>query len=164
MPTPAKPQKRPRTDHQHRIMLIKMGQAQLMWDDAQYRAQLYALTGKSSCTEMHAAEHAKVIEHLQASGAQLKWDKRRQQKITAERAPLIAKIRILLMHLGCAPDSYADGIAKRMYRVDRYEWLDPKQLIGIITALSKRVQALRDKANAATAATPVLSPLPRGEG
>lgn len=142
MPKP----KRPRSDRDHRIMLIKMGQAQIGWTDAVYRDTLFSLTGKRSATEMNDAEHARVIEHMLASGAQLRWNKRAHMKLAEEKKPLVAKIRVLLLHLGNRSDSYADALAKRMYRIDRFEWLDVRQLIGVVTALSKELARLRARA------------------
>jgi phage gp16-like protein len=142
MPKP----KRPRSDRDHRVMLIKMGQKQLGLADDAYRDMLFALTGKRSSTEMHDAEHARVLDHLINSGARLKWNRRAHMKIAEEKKPLVGKIRILLLHLGNRSDGYADALAKRMYRVDRFEWCDVRQLIGIVTALSKELARLRAKA------------------
>lgn len=141
MPKP----KRPRSDRDHRVMLIKMGQKQLGLADDAYRDMLFALTGKRSSTEMHDAEHARVLDHLINSGARLNWNRRAHMKIAEEKKPLVSKIRMLLLHLGNRSDGYADALAKRMWRVDRCEWCEPRQLIGIVTALSKELARLRAK-------------------
>ncbi len=146
--TPRKPAKRPQvkrkgSDRDHRIMLIKMGMQQLIWTDAQYRDTLQSLTNKRSATEMNDAEHGRVIEHMLACGAQLKWNKRQHAKIAGEKEPLVKKIRMLLIHLGNRTDGYADALAKRMYKVDRFEWCDVRGLIGIVTALSKELDRIR---------------------
>jgi phage gp16-like protein len=36
---------------------------------------------------------------------------------------------------GAKPDGYADGMAKRMFDVDRFEWLKPDQLHKLIQSL-----------------------------
>jgi hypothetical protein len=41
------------------------------------------------------------------------------------------------------PDAYADGIAKRMYKVDRFEWCDKRQLLGVLTALKVKLAKVR---------------------
>lgn len=123
--------------------MIHIGKAQLGLDDAGYRDMLFALTGKRSASEIGDAGRSKVLEHMVASGAKLNWNKRWAQKLTDEKAPLVKKIRALLLHLGNYTDSYADGIARRMYKVDRFEWLQPRQLIGIVTALSKQLDKVR---------------------
>ena len=138
--------RKPITDRAHHIRLIKMGQQQIGWDDATYRAQLESLTGKRSATEMSDAEHSKVIEHLQAHGAMLKWSKRRATQVTDAKKPQISLIRVLLTQLGNYGDNYADSISRRMFKVDRYEWLDSKRLTAIITALNVQLAKVRARA------------------
>lgn len=123
--------------------MIHIGKAQLGLDDAGYRDMLFALTGKRSASEIGDAGRNKVLEHMVASGAKLNWNKRWAQKLTDDKAPLVKKIRALLLHLGNLSDSYADGISRRMYKVDRFEWLQPRQLIGIVTALTKQLDKVR---------------------
>lgn len=141
MPKPIKP--KILTARSRELALIHMAKAQLGMDEATYRDMLFALTGKRSASEIGDAGRSKVLEHLVASGARLNWSKRWAQQLTDDKAPLVKKIRALLLHLGNLSDSYADGICRRMYKVDRFEWLQPRQLIGIVTALSKRLEKLR---------------------
>lgn len=139
-PSAPKPAKSQRT---REIALIKIAQAQLQLDDAAYRAMLHALTGQSSARDLGDAGRARVLEHLIASGARITWSRRRAARLSDDRAPLVRKVRALLLSLGNAPDAYADALAQRMYRIDRFEWCDPEQLRGIVTALSRRLEKLR---------------------
>ncbi len=123
--------------------MIHIGKQQLGLDDAGYRDMLFALTGKRSAAEIGDAGRSKVLEHMVASGAKLNWNKRWAKKLADEKQPLVGKIRALLLHLGNLSDSYADGISRRMYKVDRFEWLAPRQLIGIVTALTKQLDKVR---------------------
>ena len=138
---PAKPKLT--TPRSKELGLIHMGKAQLGMDEPTYRDMLFALTGKRSASEIGDAGRNKVLEHLVASGARLNWNKRWAQKLTDDKAPLVKKIRALLLHLGNLSDGYADGISRRMYKCDRFEWLSPHQLIGIVTALSKQLEKVR---------------------
>ena len=81
------PKRKPISDRAYHIRLIKMGQQQIGWDDATYRAQLESVTGKRSCTEMTDAEHGKVIEHLQAHGAVLKLASAAPRKAATPKSP-----------------------------------------------------------------------------
>lgn len=127
----------------HEIKLIHIGKSKLSMDDATYRTMLQAQTGKSSSAELDDAGRAQVLMHLIASGAKLHWSRRSAVQAAEAKAPLIKKVRALLIQLGNYTDSYADGIAKRMYKVDRFEWLDPRQLMGIVTALTKQLDKVR---------------------
>lgn len=51
------------------------------------------------------------------------------------RRPLLRKLMALLLD-GGKTWAYADGIARKMYGVDRVEWCDPHQLHGVVQALS----------------------------
>ena len=53
---------------------------------------------------------------------------------------------MLLTQLGNYGDNYADGIARRMFKVDRYEWLDSKRLTAVITALNVQLAKVRARA------------------
>jgi phage gp16-like protein len=139
MPKPTKPP----SARTRELALIHMGKAQLGMDEPTYRDMLNALTGKRSAREIGDAGRAKVLEHMLNSGAKLNWNKRWAQKLTDEKQPLVSKIRMLLLRLGNLSDSYADGISRRMYKVDRFEWLQPRQLIGIVTALTKQLDKVR---------------------
>ncbi len=139
--------KKPLTQRQRRIQLIHIGAPQIGLDpranEAAYRDMLEKITKKRSTTDMNDGELDNVIEYLIANGATIRWDKRQSQSIAAYKKPIVAKIRVQLICLGNLPDNYADGIAKRMYRVDRFEWLDVKQLRGILTALNVKLEKAR---------------------
>lgn len=147
---PAAKSKRPLTFRERRIQLIHIGAPQAGFDprkdDAAYRDMLERLTSKRSAKDMNDAEHDRVIEYLIANGATIRFDKRQSQAVAAYKAPLVSKIRLQLIYLGNLPDSYADGIAKKMYRVDRFEWCDVTQLRGVLTALIKKLEKSRAQA------------------
>jgi hypothetical protein len=143
MPAP----KKKLSARQRRIQLIHIGAAQIGKDrrtnEAGYRNMLFAVTSLDSTTKMDDGQHDRVIEHLIASGANIRWDIRQSQSVAAYKKPLIGEIRKTLLHLGNVPDAYADGIAKRMYRLDRFEWCDKGQLLGVLTALKVKLAKVR---------------------
>ena len=131
------------TQRSRELALIHIGQQQLGMDDATYRDMLFALTGKRSAAEIGDRGRAQVLEHMMASGARLKWNRRAAVAQGDAKDPLIRKVRALLLSLGNYGDQYADGIARRMYKVDRFEWCNPQQLRGIVAALSKQLDKVR---------------------
>jgi phage gp16-like protein len=56
----------------------------------------------------------------------------------------LGKIKALLTVMKL-PDSYADGIARQMWGVDRVEWCRPDQLKGVIAALVRRQKKVRSE-------------------
>uniref|UniRef100_UPI000B0306D7 phage protein GemA/Gp16 family protein n=1 Tax=Pseudomonas sp. GTC 16482 TaxID=1661693 RepID=UPI000B0306D7 len=61
---------------------------------------------------------------------------RGKPKPAADKAKLVGKIEAQLAEAG-RPWEYGDGLAKRLYKVERLEWLDAKQLSGVVAALAK---------------------------
>jgi len=116
------------------IQLIHIAKAQLGLDDDTYRAMLKAVSGENvrSSTQLTATGLAKVLQHLQKQGFRIQ---RRARPATGKQK-LIKKIRAQLISLGNLPDSYADGIAKHMFNVERYHWLNNDQLHRLIAALA----------------------------
>ena len=116
------------------IAAIHAAKRDLGMDEETYRAMLRQLTGFESSAALDAVKRRKVLDHLKAKG--WKGSKRRAAP-AKDKAPMISKIRALLINHpdGAKPDAYADGIAKRMFSVERLEWCDAEQLYKIIQAL-----------------------------
>lgn len=120
------------------IQLIHVGKQQLGMDDETYRAMLWAVARVKSSTELDFAGRKKVLDHLKASGFKVVSSRagtRARPAPTPDKVPMVAKIRALLIALDNKPDAYADGMSKRMFGVDRFEWCDGAQLGKIIAAL-----------------------------
>lgn len=125
------------------IAMIKVGQKQLGLDDATYRDMLELVTGKRSAADLDWAGRKKVLDHLKDKGF-----KSKSRPAPADRkALLVSKIQAQLTSFNPQrSDFYADGIAKRMFGVERYTWCDTDQLGKIVAALAyqqKRDEALR---------------------
>lgn len=105
-----------------------------------YQLMLKNLTGKTSTGKMNAAEHQKVIKHLEHKGFKVTPKKRigktHGTPHTIDSQPQIKKIEALLAEAG-RPWAYAVGMAKRMYQKERLEFCNGEQLRGIIAALMK---------------------------
>lgn len=118
------------------IQLIHIAKQQLAMDDDTYRDMLWSLARVKSSTELDWAGRKKVLDHLKASGF----------KVTArpsparDKAALVGKIRALLIKLDNKPDSYADGMARHMFKVERFDWCKPEQLGKIVAALTYQLQ------------------------
>lgn len=69
----------------------------------------------------------------------LKGFRGRPRNIEVKQREELKKVEALLADAGL-PWSYAEGLARRMYKRERLEFCDPGQLAGIITALHKAAQ------------------------
>jgi len=121
---------------------IHVAKAQLGLDDDTYRAMLWTVARVKSAADLDWAGRKKVLDHLK--------DKRFKSKSrpapAASKAGLVSKIRAQLIALANKPDAYADGMARHMFKVERFEWCDPAQLGKIIAALGyqqKRAEAAK---------------------
>lgn len=114
--------------------LIHAGKKALAMDDDTYRALLEKLTGKRSAADLDWKQRKAVIDHLRASGYQ---PATRRTAPEGPKGRLISKIKAQLMSFHPARgDEYADAIARRMFKVERYTWCTPEQLSKIIAALA----------------------------
>ena len=112
-----------------------------------YRDMLEGVTGKRSGADLSVKELVAVIAELRAKGWQPKSTPRygRKPKVRGAAKPQLAKVEALLADNG-RPWAYAEGIAKRMYGVEKLEWCDETQISGVMVALVKDARRRKGKA------------------
>ncbi|PLP96027.1 regulatory protein GemA [Pseudomonas sp. FFUP_PS_473] len=113
---------------------IHIAKKDLGMDDDSYRAMLVRIAGKTSAKDLSPLQTANVLRELERLGWQPKRG-RAKPKPAADRAKLVSKIEAQLADAG-RPWAYGDGIAKRLYKVEKVEWLNPEQLRGVVAALA----------------------------
>lgn len=118
------------------IAKIHIGKNQLGLDDETYRSLLANATGKTSCTEMSDGELHQVLNVMVQKGFKSSssfWGNRPSP--SEDKKIYLAKITALLIKHNL-PKKYADGIAKRSFKVDFIHWLRPWQLKKVVQMLS----------------------------
>lgn len=116
---------------------IHIAKSDLGLDDDTYRALLKDVAGVDSAAKLNAKQRTAVLERFKTKGWVNKKQNRGKSPSTAiPKEPLMSKIGALLADMKL-PWSYANGIAKQMYKVSRVDWCNQNQLRGIITALVK---------------------------
>ena len=114
---------------------IHIAKKDLGIDDDTYRVLLMRVTGAHSAKGLKPAQMAAVLSEFERMGWKPKKNPGRvAPKASPEREKLVKKIGAFLTTAGRSW-AYADGMAKRMYKVERTEWLNPKQLQGVVAAL-----------------------------
>lgn len=126
-----------------------LARKRLRLDDDTYRQLLQRVAGVRSAADLDAKGRAQVLDELR----RLTGEGARQMR-TAAHAPgepvrvaeatqaMVAKVGALLAELGKSWN-YAHGTAKRMFKVQRVEWLRPDQLHKLVAAL--QISANRGK-------------------
>jgi phage gp16-like protein len=71
-----------------------------------------------------------------------------QPRTTRVTEAMLSKINALLLDMGL-PWDYAHGIGKRMWNVERLDWLRQDQLKGVMVALLKKQKKRNDEAREA---------------
>lgn len=115
------------------LAIIHMAKAQLGLDEETYRQKLHGLFGKDSAGKLTADERRQLIDSFKRAGFKVQ---RREQSAAKHKLPLISKIDALLYDLGLKRN-YADGIAKQMFKVNKFVWCDIDQLRSVVVALTK---------------------------
>lgn len=131
---PAKPD--PRNRDLGRIHILKKD---LGLNDDQYRVLLWTIARVDSSKDLDSYGRRQVIEHLEAHAKRAGLTRRPARQTAApDKAPMVAKIRALLINApgGARDDAYADAMAARMFRVERFTWCSHDELHRLIAALS----------------------------
>jgi phage gp16-like protein len=117
---------------------IHIAKKELALDDDTYREMLKAATNKTSCKDMHISDLFKVVEHLKQRGYTSKKSGfgKRPNPAKGNKA-LMGKVEALLadnkLHW-----NYAHAMAKRMFGVEKADWLEADQLWRLVAALQKQ--------------------------
>ncbi|KZE34162.1 gp16 family protein [Crenobacter luteus] len=116
---------------------IHIAKKELGLDDATYRAMLQSVAGVSSSKDLSDAGVTRVLAHLQRCG----WKPKAAAKVGKKpsvgrgRQALVGKVEALLAEAK-RPWCYAEAMAKRMFGVEKVDWLEPEQLVKLVAALS----------------------------
>lgn len=134
---------------------IHIAKKQLGLDEETYRAMLRTIGRVESSANLGDHGRKAVLEHLKSRGfvAKKPMQKRTNaawdwvNKAAPERQAMLRKIAVMLMQAE-RPKSYADAIAKQMFKVERIEFCAPDQLRRVVSALvfdQRRKEAFSDR-------------------
>ena len=110
-----------------------------------------ARSTKICCSQQHvsAAQRAldeagrlRTLDHLTALTSGQSSARQIRPRPSADRESMVRKIRALARAMNL-PDRYLDGMSKKMFHVERYEWCNPDQLHRLVAALEyhrRRIQ------------------------
>lgn len=115
---------------------IHIGKNQLGLDEDTYRQLLLNTTGKNSCAAMTEDELHKVLGEMMKKGFKVRssfWGNRAVPR--DDKKIYLAKITALLAKHGLTKE-YADGIAKKAFKVTFVHWLQPWQLKKVVQMLA----------------------------
>lgn len=130
-------------NHRNReLAIIHIAKQQLNMDDESYRAMLWACGRVKSSKDLDYPGRVRVIDHLKKCGFQVDQTKGkaahpgRPHNMNSEaRGPQLSKVEALLTDAG-REWAYADGMARRMFKVERVALCHEGQLQKIIAALT----------------------------
>lgn len=119
---------------------IQIARRQLGMDDDTYRAMLMRTVGATTSKGLTPRQIGRVLAELERLGFQPTSPRkapagRQTAEPAPERAALIGKINAQLAEAE-RTIAYADGMAQRMFQVERVEWCDPDQLRRLVAALA----------------------------
>lgn len=117
---------------------IHIAKKDLGLDDETYRALLVRVAGVRSAKDLTPRQTGAVLAEFTRLGwapALAKKHGRKAPKPAPDREKLVGKIEAFLAEAKRSW-AYADGMALRMFKVERVEWLDPGQLQKLVAALT----------------------------
>ncbi|WP_236213689.1 gp16 family protein [Metapseudomonas otitidis] len=125
--------------------MVQIARRQLGMDDDTYRAMLMRTVGATTSKGLTPRQIGRVLAELERLGFKSTSPKkapakgRQTAEPAPERAALIGKINAQLAEAE-RTIAYADGMARRMFQVERVEWCDPDQLRRLVAALAYDAQ------------------------
>lgn len=118
---------------------IHIAAKELGMDDEAYRAMLWTVARVKTAKDLDAGGRTRVLEHLKACGFKGKRGRPHagapHNLGSEERGGQLSKIEAMLTAAG-REWAYADGMAKRMFSVDRVAFCNGEQLQKLIAALT----------------------------
>jgi phage gp16-like protein len=125
------------TDKRRRLLAtVHVAKKELGLDDATYRSVL-ASFGVESSAALSESGLIDLVRHLERCGFNSSRPRSDRPNMSGPAARRLSKVEALLT-VGKKPWSYADGMAKHMFSVEKVQWCQPKQLQAIIAALVKQ--------------------------
>lgn len=126
--------------HRHAALAkIHIAKKQLGMDDVTYREMLRSVAGVESAGKLDVHGLDAVLAHLRRAGFKAKRQVRfpgkpQARQVRLECRALMSKVEALLAEAK-RPWSYGHGVAKRMFKIERLEWLDAQQIHKVVQAL-----------------------------
>lgn len=141
------------------IKAIKTKVRALGLEDANYRAMLIHLTGKTSCVDCDLTQLNKVCHYLTAQGAtNPKAPSRPGKTLAAERVPLRGKVDQLMVLLAqktsiTNPLAYVNAILLKNRWCSDLDMANPETLLKLVGALSRTLYGRAGSASGASKAS-----------
>lgn len=128
-----KPPAKPATALRQRdLIMIHTGKKQLGMDDDVYRSMLWMVARVRSSKDLDVAGRQKVIAHLKSLGAVYK-----RKRVTPPKSKRLLADKVIAMMLALEySDAYVDGMAQKMFGIERWEWLELEDLNKLMVALA----------------------------
>lgn len=121
---------------------------ELAMTEDELHALVYRETKKESIRQLSQGELNTVVRVLQNMKDGVKRDTRSKRTDEGGDVRTVAqrrKIYVLTERLGWNDDNRINGLAKKMFRVDRIEWLTMAQCSKLIEALKKMVARMEEQ-------------------
>ena len=128
---------------------IHIAKKELGLDDDTYRDILHVQFKKRSSADLSDLQCTRLLRHFETLGWQQKAADSGQRTVKnrnhgrkphhMDKSAYLSKIEALLAEAGRSW-AYADGMARRMYKVDSVQFCTDDQLRGIVAALVKNAQ------------------------
>lgn len=125
---------------------IHIAKKQLGLDDETYRHMLWTIGRVNSSADLDHAGRKAVLEHLKSRGFTT-VNNNAKPTVANVKKPLISKIGALLADMKL-PWTYADAVAKQMFKRDRLQWCNANELRGVVSALVKLQQKRAENSEA----------------
>ena len=122
------------TIDRRKIALVSLAKTKVGMTDVEFRDLLAGL-GCESRKDLTAETFRQVMAHFETLG--FTSSARGRIRVPKEKRALMRKIGAQLASMK-KPAAYADGIAKRMFGIERCEWCNPDQLLSVVSALAYR--------------------------
>lgn len=124
--------------NKNQIKLIHVAKREVGMTDGEYRCLLGSV-GATSSKQLTQSCFDSIMRHFEHLGFRSS-----RADLGGQKDAMLRKIEVMLKALG-KHSRYADGIAKKVCKVDRVRWCAPKQMQKVIAALQYQVNRERQR-------------------
>lgn len=126
---------------------IHIAKKELALDEETYRAMLWTVSRVKSSADLDTDGMQKLLEHMKSRGFVGKKSTKTYpgRPHNADGSEQMKKVEALLAD-SKLPWSYADAMARRMFKVEKVAWCKPDQLQKLIAALTYSANRKKDQA------------------
>jgi len=131
--------------NRNQLAVIHIAKKEVGMSDDEYR-DLLGSVGVESSKDLNTKTFAVVMGHFEKSGfkTKSKTRKRKINNLPEGKKALMSKLEAIILDMGL-DWPYVDGMAKRSFKIEKVQWLEPPELMKLVQMMIKHQKRQQKK-------------------